>query len=389
MKTLRFHKAPGSAADRNSQGRPGAFTLVELLVTISVLAVLMTLMTDIINRTTNTVSYARERTETFQEARSAFESLTRRLAQASMDATWACKWNTAATDSYFERVSDHHFVLGRATDLVETSPESGQAVFFQAPLGFAGELAGTANSNLLSLDRAHDLVNCWGYYVQFDNLEVERRPAFMQTAAGKLINPERRRFKLMEFRQPAEQNILYSPTLAINTATTKQGLYRWFRGPYKGGAGSKTFAECSTPLADNILMLVLVPHAIETISGTTGTGATTFTPAADYSYDSRKFQWSPTAVDGKRTRHQLPAMVQVTMIAASEGSYERFETKQGNTEAAAAAVRAVLNNRFVTHAQHDGDLAAVETGLTDLGITHKTFTSAVALRGAKWITAQE
>jgi uncharacterized protein (TIGR02599 family) len=360
----------------------GAFTLVELLVTITILSLLMTLVAEVISRTQGVVSHAQARTESFQEARAALDTLTSNLSQASMDAVWAYHWNTSINNSSFKRDSDQHFVLAPNSQLFDSNHETSQAVFFQAPLGFAGAVTGSSSAVSTQLDHARQLLNCWGYYIEFNN-DLDHRPSFLSSGTATLVNPERRRFRLMEFRLPAEQSPLY----CMNLATANQSASnQWFKGPF---LDNSSLSDHSTPIAENVLAMILVPHSVVTEAQLIGDTQTQFLPEPDYSYNSRQFQWTPTNAKAQRTRHQLPAMVQVTLVVADETSYQKFESSQGNPNAAAATIRSIFDSKFTNHAEHQSDMASVENELNHLQLEYKIVTTSIALRGAKWITDQE
>lgn len=362
---------------------PPAFTLVELLVTLAVLSLLMTMVAEVISRTQKVVTQARSRAEEFQEARAAFEALTSALSQASMDATWAYHMGSNINNSYFKRESDLHFVLGSNSDLLAGNTEVSQAVFFQAPLGFTGTSTGATGPLPQNLDRAHEMLNCWGYFIEFGS-DLNQRPSFLQTSSATTLNPERYRFRLMEFRLPAEQSVLYS--IGLNSLTSTTLGYRWFRGPFQDNS---TLAAHATPVAENVLAMILVPYSITTQAQLIGDTSAQFIPETDYRYDSRLFQWTPGNAKAARTRHQLPAMVQINLIVTDEPSYQRFEDSLGSPTAAASRLRTVFAGRFQDHSRHASDMSAVESQLNLLKLNYKILSTNVAMRGAKWITDQE
>ena len=173
--------------------------------------------------------------------------------------------------------------------------------------------------------------------------------------------------------------------MSLGTATNTTA-YNWFRGPYMDNS---TLTTRATPIAENVLAMILVPHTINTTSELVGNSTTQFVPEPDYRYDTRKFQWAPADAGAARRRHQLPAMIQVTLVVTDEPSYQRFEETSGGQVAAAASVREVFNGKFTNHVQHDADMTAVEAALNARKLTYKILTTSVALRGAKWITDQE
>ena len=72
-----------------------AFTLVELLVAMTVLLVLALMMVTLANQTNNIWRSSRTRIEAFQGARTAFERLTTNLSQATLN-TYLDYYNSTA-----------------------------------------------------------------------------------------------------------------------------------------------------------------------------------------------------------------------------------------------------------------------------------------------------
>lgn len=346
---------------------------MEVLVSVTVLGLMMVLIADLMTRTQDTVTRASSHATEFQEARQALDSMTHSLSQATMDAVWGYQRASAADPTAitgYERVSDHHFILGAASDLLpadaERQPEAGQAVFFQAPLGKVRDG---------SRRRLHHLMNNCGYYIQHLG-DIEGRPEFLKEGAAVKLNPERKRFRLMQYLQPAEDNTLYSSDLELNRLTNRAPALQWYQAD---------LADASRPVADNILALVLTPYVANVEAGS---GNTTVVADAGYAYDSRGFQWEGLNSENQSRRHQLPPMVGITLITADEHSYEALALRLGEV-AAAAAVRAVLEGKFLDCAKLKEELAEVEKGLAELPLHHKILSANVALRGSKWITENE
>lgn len=356
--------------------RARGFTLVEMLLTMVIVSILMIVLVQVISSTESVWSREQARVSEFEEARGAMESMSRRLAEANMDAYWAFGKDTTGRDNY-TRASDGHFVSGPSAGLLARSELPGHAVFFQGPFGHTGDSAVT-KAPTAHLERMDGLLNCLGYYVDYQS-DLATRPAFLDSAAQRMINPERRRFCLMEFRQPAEELVLFSSALALNdSATTRDKAFAWFRGPFADG---KTTAASSTVVAENILAIILAPEWLET---DIAKNTTVSRPVEDCYYDTREVQWGGASKKAIATQHQLPPVVRVTMIATEEDAYRSLETKRGEA-GAADAVREVFKDRFKLHANLEGDLAAVEQQLTALKLDHRVFSTTIALRGSKWI----
>lgn len=118
----------------------------------------------------------------------------------------------------------------------------------------------------------------------------------------------------MEFRQPTEKLSLYrlvTPPNGDATSTkipwleaqnSQNGLYDWFRSD---------LAADSQPVAENILAIFVQP--VWPMPGK-DTGADT-SAAPNYLYDTRRHQWPDTTTMAERSRHQLPPMIRLTLVA--------------------------------------------------------------------------
>ena len=110
------------------------FTILEVMVASAVFVLLLGLLMSTISQTSTVTRRATEKVSAFQGARSAFELLTSKLSQATMNSYW--DYDSPTTPTKYIRKSELHFVVGPAgqTPLPGTSG-TGQAVFFQAPGG--------------------------------------------------------------------------------------------------------------------------------------------------------------------------------------------------------------------------------------------------------------
>src|SRR5437867_2293961 len=66
----------------------GGFTLVEVMVSMAILVLLLLVLVSITDATRKTWSYTSSKIEQFQDAREAFESITRKLSQATLNTYW-------------------------------------------------------------------------------------------------------------------------------------------------------------------------------------------------------------------------------------------------------------------------------------------------------------
>ena len=344
--------------NRNQGSRP-AFTLLELMVSMTVLALIMLLVFQMLDTTQKTFQNSRARASTFKEARVAFEGITRRIGQAMLNTYFDYQYpnnNTLLKPTGYERKSDLHYVNGKAQSLLNGGQFSTHCVFFQAPLGFSLR---PENQSLGSL------LNSWGYYIKRGN-DNDQIPAFLK--AYDYADTSRERYRLMEFRPPTENMEVYGANL--NTNYNRTTAYDWFaKQLHLKSAGGVPF---SRPIAENIIALVIEPKRSEK------PGATPLAP--NYEYDSRRFQKVNNPRD--ETKHQLPPLVEVTMVAIDEESAMRNEQVNGRLE------ELVAPNLFTNTTTYKQDLDKLEQSLIDKRITYRIFNETVAIRASKFSDPQ-
>lgn len=350
------------------------FTLVELLVGMTVLAVLMASLAEILGSTQRIWVQTKARTEQYRGARLALETMARRISQATLNSYWDYRMDPVThTPTYYERNSELHFVSGPASKLVAASEKAcGHAVFFHAPFGFVSSDGGAAANGEESLQ---DLLNGWGYFVEYGD-DMDRRPPFLAHDTER--NPARRRFRLMELRLPADRMDIFTPTYSkemgsyvskIQTQKNQPDLYSWFNQDLR------TYAQ---PLAENILAVIIQPEAPEFISG-----ATRFDLAQDYFYDSRRFQWDGGGAVSEATRHQLPPVLRLSVIAADEAAWSHFSDSEAAT--IVTQLRELLHNTlFKQSDKFSEDLESLAKVLQAHHLDFRVFTTAVPLRAARW-----
>lgn len=386
------------------------FTLVELMVSTSIIALIMLVLVAMTNQTSQTWRHTTEKIEKFQLARDGFESMTRKLGQATLNTNWDYldsagkvrdkNVGSAAFNSfvpmYYGRVSDLRFVSGpmfansKFAGLSGDIRRTGHGVFFQAPFGVVANNSAYGNMS--------NLLNTWGYFVEagYD----KTTPGFI-TAGGSV--PQRWRSRLMEFTQPAEKMSLYDPIT---------NSYEWFT------VGLTSPDRPVRVLAENILTLIILPKLSkadeDNRAAKQNVQAAMLSPY--YVYDST-LTLNPGA-GGSDTgvinpKNQLPPILTVTMVAIDERSAERLADKycQGAAQGAPTASQAAMGldiaaskvgvnySNLFTDAMRleddtsssqpgDGDLYDLERILTNEGCTYRVFTSNVSIRGAKWSRVQ-
>ncbi len=355
--------------------RQQGFTLVELLVSTAVLAVLLLVTMTALDSMQRSWRETKGKVNQFRGARIAFETITRNVSQATLNTYW--DYYFAATESNvpptstseppagYVRQSELDFRVGLARDLggsgTSAADYPGHSLFFQAPLGLSQNFRGLSS-----------LLNARGYYIRFASNESQR-PDFLPGG----VVPVKRRYQLMEYRPPAEQVTISGNTLQGNTVYTTPN---WF---------TQNLAAVSRPIADNILLLLISPQVpAETLIGTS---KKPWWIAPAYRFSSRDANNATTAMDGvsvladgtlnQGTRHLLPPLVRVTLIAGEEGTMSRWlAERQDAPEDIMAAASAPFNE-----ARHyDRDLERVKQYLTEQRLNFRVFTAVVPLRNALW-----
>jgi len=345
------------------------FTLVELLVGMAILSLLIVLLLGITNETARITLRAGAKVEQFRAARTAFETITRRLSQATLNTYW--DYDNATTPTRYLRQSELRFLSGPAVagDASSTPSRPTHSVFFQAPIGYV--------SDTLKFGGLETLLNTWGYYVEFDS-DSATRPDFITPS----ISPLRYRFRLMEFMEPSDQMSLYQYTSGRDSSgVLKCSLYNtreWF-------ATQLAIRSTSHVLAENIIALVILPK-LSTQEDSTGT-----TLSPEFGYDSSKTDKSNSATVNAETnwKNQLPPVLQVTMVAVDEASFKRLQT---GTAAPALGLASLFKTAgSLTDSNQNGyakDLKTLETTLQSNKLNYRIFTSNVIVKGAKWSRAQ-
>lgn len=352
------------------KSRVDGFTLVELLVSLGVLALLLLVTANVINQVQKTWTSAAARVSQFREARVAFEALTRNLRQSTLNAHIDYDFNYLsengrglgdAPEEYL-RKSDLHFVVGRASSLVSGASATstpGHAVFFQAPLGVVHDPAYAGLDNLL----------CGrGYFVQYAS-DAAFRPPF--------VTKDRFRFRLMEFSPPAEKNRVYDVVPAGTPTAQRQPYLRgWYQdaGDAMDDGEDEENRSLTRPVADNIILLVLSPR-LEPGSGSNPTEV-----APGYSYDSA----DPSNYVDPRTRpqgtlHLLPPQIRIAMVAIDEKTAEQLQVEDRLSD-----LGNIVSQGFTNASRMDEDLAQVSEELIKEKINFKVFTATVGLPGSKW-----
>lgn len=352
--------------------RTSGFTLVELLVSTAILAMILLIGSTALNSVQRSYMQARSKSEQFQDARRAFEVITRNLAQATLNTYRDYYYletlsnvppatGSAAPSSYV-RQSELRFRTGAASDLLPGESSSaelpGHAVFFQAPLGL------TTTGNSLG-----SLLNARGYYVQYSGDDKER-PEFISEE----IVPVKRRYRLMEYRPAADSTASGGGNSVYKKPDT------WFRDG---------ISTASRVVADNILLLIVAPRVPED-SLQTGANNTAWI-APSYRYNSADPNNATDQMEALRinadgtvaqgTQHLLPPMIDVTLVAVDDASFERWMQQRGGRP---IDITGESGATFQQSARQARDVQALGQYLDRHHLNYRIFTATVSLRNAQW-----
>lgn len=314
---------------------PKAFTLIELLTAVAVFAVAMVIVFSIIGQASGLWRRSSSEIEAFQSARLAFDLLTRNLSQATLNTY--LDYDNPTNASRYVRKSDLALVSGPAgLSGFPGSTNTGQAIFFQAPLSYATNTGVTGGLDML--------LNTCGYYISFNTNNTYPPHAVA-------ANPYR--YRLMQLLVPAENNTIYA---ASNDA--------WF----------STYSNQAQPIADNVIALIVRPQDPEA----TPSDLPDLNGNYNYSYDSTA---GATNNPQPATAQQLPPVLKLIMIAVDEASMNRLIKADGKEP---QEIHDALVGKFMDQRTFDSDLANLETSLAKNRINYRVFSSAVPLRESKW-----
>lgn len=384
--------------------RPSAtagFTLVEMMVAISLLMLLMLVTVYILNAVTTIDTRTRAKVDTFREARAGFEVMTRRVSQAMLNTYWDYEFpnnDRSQPPTKYVRQSELHFVSGPmkigtaallpATGLLSVT----HGLFLQSPQGLTTSTA-TVSANL------PNLLNVSGYFIEYTNdmaAKTERgyadRPDFL--TKGTPVPPPRWRFRLTELNQGSEYFQVYRTTAAGSNLVP----FSWFRLPLTRPALTTEPANTRV-LAENVVALIVLPHRSPNDPVPPG-AQTQLAPA--YLYDSRGYVGAPSDPSALLSRNQLPPMVQVTMVVLDERSADRFQSSLGASPGTIATATTKLgltsgtSGLFIKPSsksnptpaeekdQYLTDLQTLEKTLVGLNVTYRIFSTDVSILQAKW-----
>jgi len=324
-------KVRGIALGSSGTVRPGraGFTILELLVAAAVFSLILVILAGIVSHTSALTRRAGDKISGFQTARAAFSLLSANLSQATLNSYW--DYDNPSTPARYLRASELHFLVGRAgTPPFPGTAGTGQALFFQAPLGFS------QSASLPSL------LNACGYYVEYNNADA--LPSPFPSA------PPRYRYRLMQALEVSENLSVYN----------------------SGTGNAWVNSTQAVPIAENVIYLAIWPRK-SPADDPVGALLT-----SNFSYDSRL---NATTIPQPITANQMSPVVQVTMVVLDETSAGRV--------CLASSVPSVISDATAglfaesRAAKFDEDLGVLEARLSAAKLNFRVFTALIAVRESK------
>ena len=351
------------------------FTLIELMVGTGVVLLLAAVLFALIAHFTEDVRKARSTAEEFEAAQRAFETLTRRVGQATLNSYWESHV-VSGTIRRYERVSELRLASGpmqagaNPLDDPRAEPQRmrpSHGIFFQATTGQAGlardpELSGLEN-----------LLNTWGYFIEAGPDELEAPSFIPPQIIARRIAP-----RLMELREPTQQLCVYRYT---SGSANKYAGFEWFRTPLADRTLVRTVAE-------NIAALIILPKltARETerlLPGATEEERDAFL-APELFYHSATAP-PPNIEPARNMRHRLPATVEMTMVALDAATVARLyrtdELDPLKLQDAFHDARTLRAELQLDPAQPERD--SLERRLVAAHANYRLFTATVPIRSAE------
>jgi uncharacterized protein (TIGR02599 family) len=385
---------------RHRRSRAGV-TLVEMLVSVAILFILMTIIFSIIQITGQAWKKTSQTTTSMQQARVAFERMTRNISQATLNTYYSYYYATtgsvtATTPSFYMRQSELQFISGSApvngssfiSSTVGDAAQITHAIFFQAPLGVvnAGDSA--------SYGQLSNLLNACGYFVAY--CQDPLRPTFLNSMSNQPQNEYR--YRLMEFLQPSESLGIYTQGSIPSGGVT---VPTWISNAIPNLTTSETATGTITvrPLANNIVALIIMPEQYSGAStGAQVNTAPLSTQSTSYNYDSAYQASVVTTGTQTLTGNQLPPLVKVVMVAIDEASAIKLAAVNGSATSLSTpnlGQNSLFSDptKLFTNGSVKGDLDKFQDVLNAvpgniasnaIKLNYYIFQTDVLIRGAKW-----
>jgi uncharacterized protein (TIGR02599 family) len=407
------------------------FTLVEMMAAIAVLMILLVIIAMATTGARTTITRGQATLGAFATARTAFENMTDKLSQATLNTYLDYYGFTAAASVSGPMVSRGVFMaqhgvqniftpqlFGRCSDLqfriMQNQQHSyyGQEIYFQTPAAFSATSA---------YQSTQGLINSCSYFVQYcsDAGTSGYRPGAGPTNPTNILpspaTPANWRYRLMQGLEPSENMSTYSITaaaVAANGATAASlamaTTYLPWQANIQNKGATSALSTNVVPVADNVIMLSFWPR-LPLKNDTAGTGLELLGcydgTQKLFLYDSQADilnMFSSYTVGmapplQKPWDEQLPPIVEVTMVVIDEASAARLAatvTTPGLEPALIGGTGtpkgALISNGPSSYTTSNGantlatDLQATENALTAAHLNFRIMSSYVLMREAKW-----
>ena len=393
---------------RSSAFRKG-FTLVELLVSVAILAIIMLLVAQMIDDTSKVWKTTSGKIDAFRQARIGFEMMTDELRQATTNTYWdyfnsagqtVAQYNAGGGATFlpaaYGRQSELHFISGPSSLLNLTLPagctQVTHGVFFSWPGGYTQTAAYTTLNSLLTAT---------GFFVEFGPDVLGTNPIVANGPPTAVLHNYQAnyRFRLMQFVQPTESLAVYNYSLGTDVFPND-----WFSTPI--GSSHATNVRI---VADNVIALIIWPKQTDTVDDTDATNPNESAALAPkYLYDSRlglkstdsatsgtigttSAPWTPGTGNQPLQMNQMPPILSIAMVSLDESSAKIL---QGGSAAIPAKITTALNGLFqtaspatsTTISNMDTDLETLKTRLSAITphLNYQVFSTTIAIRNAKF-----
>jgi uncharacterized protein (TIGR02599 family) len=302
--------------------------------------------------------------DAFQSARTSMESVSRTLGIATLNTYWdyyilsegsyTNRGNSTTAPSAYGRQSDLQFLatnLGGGLNGMDTVTHG---LFFQAPIGYS------TNTNAI---QPPGCLNACGFFVAYGG---DPGLATMLANNSKLSSiTNKPRFRLYQWLRSADGLSVVPNTGVLDTGT-------WMGSAVFTTNVSSLAENNVSSLAENIVAFVVrVPDTSATI-------------ATNYGWNSRT-NWSSGSPSQPTTMHQLPPLVEITMVAVEESAVNRLAGSASSSSDAASKLGITgIGSLFSDSSQYDADLQQVTDGLSSKSVPYRVFTATVPLRESRW-----